>query len=89
MNEIFPAQYAKQVQPAGKTVAEVEAERQEAVRTGNVVASFDGAGNAKLNELFPGQYPAVEKVAGKTREQVEQERQVAVRTGALNFYPAY
>lgn len=72
-----------------KTRAQVEAERQEALRTGNVVASIDGYGNQKLNEVFPGQYPAKASVGGKTRAQVEAERQLAIRSGALDQHPAY
>lgn len=74
---------------SGKTRAQVEAERQQAVHTGAVAASIDGYGNQLLNEVFPGQYPATAKAAGKTRAEVEAERQLAVRTGALNQYPAY
>lgn len=66
---------------AGKTVDQVEAERLQAVRTGNIVSTIDGTGNAKLNEVFPGQYPQQAQPAGKTRAQVEAERQEAVRTG--------
>ena len=73
----------------GKTRAQVEAERQEALRTGEVVSTIDGYGGQKLNELYPNRYPAKAPAAGKTRAQVEAERQLAVRSGALSQYPAY
>lgn len=66
---------------SGKTRAQVETERQQAVRSGAIAASIDGYGNQPLNEVFPAQYPATAKVAGKTRAQVEAERQEAVRNG--------
>ena len=43
---------------AGKTRAQVEAERLEAVRTGDIVSTLEGYGGQKLNEIFPGQYPS-------------------------------
>lgn len=89
LNEAFPVQVPTTSQTAGKTRAQVEAERQEAVRTGNVVSAVDGFGGQKLSEAFPGQYPAAVKAAGKTRAEVEAERQQAIRAGALNQYPAY
>jgi len=42
----------------GKTRAQVEAERLEAVRTGDIVSTLEGYGGQKLNEIFPGQYPS-------------------------------
>lgn len=68
-----------------KTRAQVEAERQEAIRSGD--AQYV---NAKTyREVFPGEYPAKAEVGGKTRAQVEAERQLAIRSGALDQYPAY
>ncbi len=61
----------------------MEAERLEAVRTGDIVSTFEGYGGQKLNEIFPNQYPPKAKVAGKTRAQVEAERLEAVRTGDI------
>lgn len=67
----------------GKTRAQVEAERLEAIRTGNIVSTVDGEGGWKLNELHPTQFPTQAPIAGKTRAQVEAERLEALRTGDL------
>jgi hypothetical protein len=48
-----------------KTRAQVNAERVEAVRTGDIIVGEDGA---KANELSPRSYPAKPAVQGKTRE---------------------
>lgn len=73
---------------AGKTRAQVEAERLEAIRTGDIVSTADGFGGQKLNEVFPGQYPAKAQAAVKTRAQVEAERQEAIRSGDAQYVNA-
>ena len=68
---------------AVKTRAQVEAERLEAIRTGDIVSTADGFGGQKLNELYPNLYPTKVQAPGKTRAQVEAERQEAIRTGDI------
>lgn len=72
-----------QAADAAKTRAQVEAERLEAIRAGNVVSTVDGFGGQKLNELYPNLYPARVQAPGKTRAQVEAERQEAIRSGDI------
>ena len=51
----------------GKTRAQVQAEYQEAVRTGDIVEPITGQ---KLNELYPAAYPAKPAAVAKTRSDV-------------------
>ena len=62
-----------------KTRAEVQAELQEAIRTGNMPAN-DESGRM-LNEVNPSAYPPKPVVPCKTREQVKAELAEAVRSG--------
>jgi hypothetical protein len=52
-NEIWPANYPAQTEPAGKTREQVRAELDEAVRTGDVVTGDFGF---KRNEIAPALY---------------------------------
>lgn len=61
------------------TRAQVIADYQEAVRTGDLLAPGDSG--MKLNELHPDRYPKAAPVAGKTRAQVVEELQAAIRSG--------
>ena len=64
-----------------KTRAEVQAELQEAIRTGNMPAN-DESGRM-LNEVNPSAYPPKPVVPCKTREQVRAELEEAKRTGNM------
>ncbi len=78
----FSALFAGQAMAANTettaTRAQVNAERADAIRTGNVVV---GESSAKLNEVFPHNYSAQRNVAGKTRDEVRAELAEATRTG--------
>jgi hypothetical protein len=62
------------------TRAQVTAEYEDAVRTGDILAPGDSG--MKLNELYPDRYPKT-VVAGKTRAQVVAELDAAVRSGDI------
>jgi hypothetical protein len=64
---------------ATPTRADVAAQYQEAVRTGDILAPGDSG--MKLNELYPGRYPKVATAAPLTRAQVVAELQAATRSG--------
>ena len=61
------------------TRAQVVAEYQEAVRTGDLLAPGDSG--MKLHELYPDRYPRTASALAKTREQVVAELQAAIRGG--------
>jgi len=61
------------------TRAEVVAQYEEAVRTGDVLAPGDSG--MKLNELYPDRYPKAASATPLTREQVVSELQAAIRSG--------
>ena len=64
------------------TRAQVIADYQEAVRTGDLMAPGDSG--MKLNELYPDRYPRPAPAApGKTRAQVVAELEAATRSGDL------
>lgn len=69
-----------QAADAGKSRAQVKAEYDEAVRTGDIVEPIT---TQKLNELYPAAYPAKPTAVAKTREDVKAEYDQAVRTGNL------
>lgn len=60
--------------------AQVQAELEEAVRTGNVIVNESGL---KLNEMYPHNYPEQQPVSTLTRAQVQAELDEAVRTGNI------
>lgn len=62
------------------TRAEVVAQYEEAVRTGDILAPGDSG--MKLNELYPDRYPKA-AAAGATRAQVVAELQAAIRSGDI------
>ena len=62
----------------GKSRAEVRAELEDAIRTGDIVTGEFGF---KRNQIWPALYPAQVEAPGKTREQVRAELDEAVRTG--------
>ena len=64
-----------------KTRAEVNAELQEAIRTGNMPANDDSG--RMLNEVNPSAYPPKPMGPSKTREQVKTELEEAIRTGNM------
>jgi hypothetical protein len=66
---------------AQKTRAEVQAELDEARRTGDLIA--EGDSGRKLNEIYPWRYPQQSAVPGKTRAQVLAELAEAIRTGDI------
>jgi hypothetical protein len=66
-------------QDSGKTRAQVQAELQQAERTGDL---RDGDTGMKLSEMNPGRY-AVVQTNGKTRAEVKAELQQAERTGDI------
>lgn len=70
---IAPYSYPAKAKVAGMTSAQVNAEREEAIRSGDIVSSVDGDAGKKLNELYPNQYPSKAAVDLKTREQVNIE----------------
>ena len=61
------------------TRADVVADYNEAVRTGELMAPGDSG--MKLNELYPDRYPKAATPVGLTRAQVVAELQAAVRSG--------
>lgn len=61
------------------TRADVVAQYEEAVRTGDVLAPGDSG--MKLNELYPNRYPKATTAAPLTRVQVVAELQAATRSG--------
>ena len=61
------------------TRADVIAQYEDAVRTGDVLAPGDSG--MKLNELYPNRYPRVTTAAPVSREQVVAELQAAIRSG--------
>ena len=69
-----------QAADVGKTRAQVQAEYQEAVRTGDIVEPIT---TQKLNELYPAAYPAKPAAVAKTREAVKAEYEQAVRAGTI------
>ena len=78
------AVYAGQAMPQNtgpKTRAEVQAELQEAIRTGNMPANDESA--HMLNEVNPSAYPTKPTGPAKTREQVKAELEEAKRTGNM------
>jgi hypothetical protein len=80
LNELYPNRYPKAAPVGGKTRAEVVAELEAAIRSGEVI---NGELGLKENELHPERYPAKPVAAGKTREQVRVEYVEAVRTGDI------
>ena len=64
-----------------KTREQVQAERREAIRTGDVYANGDSG--LKLNELYPQRYRAQAAVPSKSRAEVRAELQDAIRNGEL------
>jgi hypothetical protein len=71
--------YAQEAAP--KTRAQVQAELDEARRTGDMIV--EGEAGRKLNELYPWRYPQQPLIVGKTRAQVLAEVAEAQRTGDL------
>ena len=65
---------------AAKTRAQVQAELQEAQRTGDIV---EGETSQKLNQLYPNRYPAKAVAQGKTRAEVNAELAEAQHTGDI------
>ena len=61
------------------TRADVVAQYEDAVRTGDVLAPGDSG--MKLNELYPNRYPKAVSSTPLTRDQVVAELQAAIRTG--------
>ena len=68
---------------SGLTRAQVRAELEEAIRTGDMLAV--GEAGLKLNEIHPSKYPSKPAQVGKTRAQVQAELSEAKRLGLLNF----
>ncbi len=64
---------------AESTRRQVEAERVQVVRSGDVMVNGDVG--LKLNELYPERYPAKQVQAGLSREQVKADLANALRTG--------
>ncbi|MBI3531157.1 MAG: DUF4148 domain-containing protein [Burkholderiales bacterium] len=67
---------------AAKTRAQVQAELQEAQRTGDIV---DAGTGQKLNQLQPSHYPAKAAAQGRTRAEVKAELAEARRTGDIVY----
>jgi hypothetical protein len=63
------------------TRADVVAQYEEAVRTGDVLAPGDSG--LKLNEMYPNRYPQATPAPGLTRAQVVEELRAAVRSGDI------
>lgn len=61
-----------------KTRAEVKAELEEAIRTGDLPCGEDGR---KPSEVNPSRYPSKPPPQGKTREEVRAELEEAIRRG--------
>jgi hypothetical protein len=63
------------------TRADVVAQYEEAVRTGDVLAPGDSG--MKLNELYPNRYPKAISATPLTRDQVVADLQAAIRSGEV------
>lgn len=63
---------------SGLTRAQVQAELQEAIRTGELI---HGERGETLREMYPGRYPPKAQAPGKSREQVQAELREAIATG--------